>query len=76
MEQRNMEFIPHTDYNRMAWQDLKESGVEKTRCFYCRQEGIYGLDIVDTGYRDSTGHDTTVSACKDTFACLKRQWSK
>jgi len=41
-------------------------------CTYCRFEGEYGVEVVETDYRDITGRDTTVPACRDTDACQER----
>jgi hypothetical protein len=44
----------------------------KVHSHFCGVEGIYRLDIIDEDYRDRVGHDSTVTACRDTSACLNR----
>ena len=41
----------------------------KVRCHFCGHEGEYGVEVIETDHRDSTGHDSTVTACRDTDAC-------
>ena len=41
-------------------------------CTYCRHEGEYGVEVVETDHRDITGRDTTICACRDTDACHVR----
>ena len=48
---------------------------DKVRCDWCGIEGVYGIDIVDTGwYDDINGRDTTKPMCKDIEACMSRKW--
>jgi len=46
----------------------------KVRCHFCGHEGEYGVEVIETDHRDSTGHDSTVCACKDIDTCRVRQW--
>jgi hypothetical protein len=45
---------------------------DSCKCFFCGASGEYRKDIVDTDYRDHSGHDTVVEGCKDTENCLDR----
>ena len=46
--------------------------VDKVRCAWCGIEGIYKVDIIETDYVDSTGHDTVRPMCRAIQACLDR----
>ncbi len=45
---------------------------ELARCYLCGFEGVYGIEVVETDFPDSTGRDTTKPMCKDVEACYKR----
>jgi hypothetical protein len=66
-------------------QEMQAAGIQRfalvvlpsanlARCHFCRKEGIYGKDIIDEDFLDSTGHDSTVTACREIQACLSRQY--
>jgi hypothetical protein len=46
---------------------------ELATCALCFRQGVYGVDVIEVGYRDWLGHDTTHLECKDYEACLDRR---
>ena len=51
---------------------MDEQKKDLARCRFCGHEGEYGVEIIETGYCDPPGYDSTVCACKDIDACNKR----
>ncbi len=49
------------------------------RCAVCGRRGIFGTEIVDADYVDSTGRDSVRLECHDAHYCMDRQrtrWNK
>lgn len=42
------------------------------KCSFCGHEGKYPKEVMDIDYLDHAGHETVITACRDTDECFAR----